>query len=60
MDITHETDGNRRWFVNEKVVSRRKMFDWLREKGLYPSQLTTSLVAEYITWAEAQGWKWEV
>jgi len=59
MDITHETDGNKRWLVNEKVVSRYKMFEWLREKGLYPSQLTASLVAEYIKWAQAQEWKWE-
>lgn len=59
MDIIHETDGNKRWFVNEKIVGRYKMYDWLREKQLFPSQLTTELVAEYIEWAEAHNWKWE-
>ena len=59
MKVEQEITGNRRWFANGKIVSRYLMFDWLRNKGLRPSQLTAQLVGEYVTWAQARGWKWE-
>ena len=57
--VKQETTGNRRWFVNGKVVSRYRMYDWLQDRGLRPGQLTRQLVSEYVSWAQARGWKWE-
>jgi len=59
MQIKQEAGNNRRWFYNGKVVSRYRMFNWLRENGLRPSQLTQRLVGKYITRSQAQGLKWE-